>query len=500
MSTRNQDAKILIADDAVILNNMLKDMFEENGYEVVQAFDGAECKSLFLREHPDVALIDGRMPRIDGAAVLSYIKQRSPRTVAIVMTSAGNEHLAVKAMKLGADDCLVKPFGTEEVVALVARLLERRRAGEETTRLNNQILRRERYLAQLTTIINEALITTDIKGRIQFFNRAASDMWGYSLEELKDKDIHFLIRGEAQTLLHRNVVNDTIRDGKVEGEFHFRKKDKGTFPGYLSSSAIRENQRIKGMVVVVADLTRVYEVERRLKQTEKLASLGKVAEGIAHEVRNCLTSLGGFALRLSKIPSNDPNIAQYTGIILDDVQRLEKMVITIEDYVRFSRFYSFNFVKTKLPPLIEKAREKVLETLQLDSTESIAFTLKVDDNLPQIQVDPTALQEAFYHLIMNAYEAMPARGRLTVTIKNMNSAVSISFTDTGVGIDSTDINDIFNPFFTAKTSGAGMGLSKVHLLVEEHGGTIKVNSVPSKGTTFEVLLPVDRLTRGLQQW
>jgi two-component system, sporulation sensor kinase E len=101
---------------------------------------------------------------------------------------------------------------------------------------------------------------------------------------------------------------------------------------------------------------------------------------------------------------------------------------------------------------------------------------------------------------MNAYEAMPARGRLTVTIKNMNSAVSISFTDTGVGIDSTDINDIFNPFFTAKTSGAGMGLSKVHLLVEEHGGTIKVNSVPSKGTTFEVLLPVDRLTRGLQQW
>jgi PAS domain S-box-containing protein len=497
MTTNTQSAKILIADDSVILNNMLKDMFEENGYDVVQAFDGAECKSRFLREHPDVALIDGRMPRIDGAEVVDYIKQRSPRTVAIVMTSAGNEHLAVKAMKMGADDCLVKPFGTEEVVALVARLLERRRASEETIRLNNQILRRERYLAQLTTIINEALITTDVKGRIQFFNRAATNMWGYSLEELKDKDIHFLIRGEAHTLLSRNVVNDTIRDGKVEGEFHFRKKDKGTFPGYLSSSAIRENQRIKGMVLVVADLSRVYEVERRLKQSEKLASLGKVAEGIAHEVRNCLTSLGGFSLRLNKIASHDAQIGQYTKIILDDVQRLEKMVITIEDYVKFARFYSFNFVKTKLPPLIENAREKVLKTLQTQKAQPVAFILKSDDNLPQVQADPEALQEVFYHLIINAYEAMPRGGRLAVTLSNMNSAVSISFTDTGIGIDSSDLGDIFNPFFTAKTTGAGMGLSKVHLLIEEHGGTIRVSSVVNKGTTFEILLPVDRLMRGL---
>lgn len=497
MTTNPHAARILIADDSVILNNMLRDMFEENGYDVVQAFDGAECKSKFLRDHPDVVLVDGRMPKIDGAEVVDYIKQRSPRTVAIVMTSAGSEHLAVKALKMGADDCLVKPFGTEEVVALVARLLERRRTSEETAKLNNQILRRERYLAELTTIINEALITTDVKGRIQFFNRAASDMWGYSLEELKDKDIHFLIRGEAHTLLSRNVVNDTIRFGKVEGEFHFRKKDKGTFPGYLSSSAIRENQRVKGIVLVVADLSRVYEVERRLKQSEKLASLGKVAEGIAHEVRNCLTSLGGFSLRLNKIAAHDPQIGQYTKIILDDVQRLEKMVITIEDYVRFARFYSFNFVKTKLPPLIQNARERVLKTLQNQKADSVVFTLKSDDDLPLIQADPAALQEVFFHLIMNAYEAMPRGGRLTVTLNKMNSGVSISFTDTGIGIDSNDLGDIFNPFFTAKTTGAGMGLSKVHLLIEEHGGRIKVRSVVNKGTTFEILLPLDRLVRDL---
>ncbi|MEI7448994.1 MAG: ATP-binding protein [Desulfomonile sp.] len=500
MSANIRYAKILIVDHSVILNNMLRDVFEENGYEVIQAFDVAECKSSFLRENPDVALIDGRMPKSDGTELLSYIKQRSPRTVAIVMTAAGSEQLALKAMKLGADDCLHKPFGTEEVVGLVAKLLERRRVGEETTKFNTQILRRERYLAQLTSIINEALITTDVNGRIQFINRAASTLWGYSLDELKDKDIHFLIRGEARTLLYRNLVNDTVQKGKIEGEFHFRKKDKGTFPGYLSTSVIKDNQRFKGIVLVVADLSRVYEVERRLKQSEKLASLGKVAEGIAHEVRNTLTSLGGFALRLNKIASHDPNISQYTKIMLDDVSRLEKMVKTIEDYVKFARFYSFHFVRTKLPPLIEKARESVVQTLNQGEAASVTFTLKVDDNLQEIQADPTALQEVFYHLILNAYEAMPRGGRLTVTLKNIDSAVSIVFTDTGVGIDSTDLNDIFNPFFTAKTSGAGMGLSKVSLLVEEHGGTVKVTSSPMKGTTFEVLLPVERLMRGLYPW
>jgi two-component system, cell cycle sensor histidine kinase and response regulator CckA len=490
--------KILIADGSVILNNLLRDVFEENAFEVSQAFDGAECKALFLKDQPDVVLVDGRMPRTDCIDVLKYVRQRAPRTVMIITTSEGNEQLALKALKAGADDYLQKPFGNEEVVDVVSRLLERRRVEEENAKLNSQILKRERYLAELTTVINEALITTDVKGRIQFMNRAGSEMWGYSTQELKDKDVHLLVRGEARTLLYRNLVNDTIRKGKLEGEFLFRKKDKGTFPGYLSSSVMKENQRIKGIVFVVADLSRVYEVEARLKQSEKLASLGRVAEGIAHEVRNTLTSLGGFALRLNKSLATEQTLSQYTSIILDDVHRLEKMVQTIEDYVRFARFHKFNFALTRLPLLVERARERVLQTIEKEKADAVAFNLKVEEGLPAIQADPTALQEAFYHLIMNAYEAMPKGGRLTVTLKHVDSAVSISFSDTGVGIDSTYLHDIFNPFFTAKTTGAGMGLSKVHLLVEEHRGTIKVSSTLSRGTTFEVLLPVERLMRGDQ--
>ena len=138
-------------------------------------------------------------------------------------------------------------------------------------------------------IINEALITTNPNGRIEFVNRAAAEMWGYTPEELQGKDLHFLIRGQADTLLHRDIVRDTIKLGKIDGEYLFRKKDKGSFPGYLSTSVIREGNRIRGIVMVVADLTRLREIESRLRQSEKLASLGKVVEGVAHEVTQSAT-------------------------------------------------------------------------------------------------------------------------------------------------------------------------------------------------------------------
>lgn len=500
MKSDIENASILIGDDSAILNNMLKEVFEEHGFEVAQAFDGVECKSAFLRNTPDVALIDVQMPKIDGMEVLKFIKEKVPRTIVVVMTGVGSEKTAVTAMKLGADDYLAKPFGTDEMVTLVIKHLEQRQAAEENVRLKKEVHQAERYLAHLTTIINEAIITTDPQGRIEFSNRAASTLWGYEAGELKDQDVHFLIRGEARTLLYRDLVKDTIRQGKVEGEFLFRKKDKGTFPGYLSTSVIKDKGRVRGIVMVVADLTRLYEIERRLKQSENLAALGKVVEGMAHEVRNSLTSLGGFAQRLRKLTSQDPTCHQYTSIILEDVSRLERMVKDIEEYVRFSKFYTFHYEKTHVLPRVERARDRAVQKLPTSVVQSVAFTLQADDNLPQIIADPVALEEVFYNLILNAYEAMPKGGRLRVRVRNVQSAVSVAFTDTGVGIPWEDVTDVFNPFFTSKTTGAGMGLSKVYMLVEEHRGAVDVSSEPGKGTTFEVFLPVDRLMTGLFSW
>jgi PAS domain S-box-containing protein len=496
MCAESQNPKVLIGDDSVILNNLLRDLFEDHGFDVVQAFDGPECKSAFVQEKPDIAFIDLNMPQLDGINVLRFIKSRNPETVVVIMTGGGSEEIAVTAMKLKADDYLTKPFDTNAVVGTAFNLLERRAEKRENVKLRKRIRRSEKYLAHLTEIINEALITTDPHGKIELVNTAGLSMWGYELHELKNKDVHFLVRGESRTLLQRDIVNETLKKGTVEGEFHFRKKNKGTFPGYLSTSVIKDHNRTRGIVMVVADLTKLREVEDRLRQSEKLASLGRVVEGVAHEVRNSLTSLGGFTTRLSKAVEGDLRFESYTKIIREEVDRLEEMVRQIEDYVQFSRFYKYDFQKLDVIPLIEKARQRVLDHLPESIVESVKYTLQAPSKPPRFAGDSDAIEEILFNLILNAYEAMPKGGKLTITVRDLTSAVAVSIRDTGVGIPSEDVSDIFNPFVTAKMSGAGMGLSKVSLLVEEHRGRVKLKSEPGKGTTFEVLFPVDRLSNG----
>ena len=213
-------------------------------------------------------------------------------------------------------------------------------------------------------------------------------------------------------------------------------------------------------------------------------------------MRNSLTSLGGFASRLQKTTIGDKRGESYTKIILEDVGRLEEMVRQIEEFVQFSRFYKYDFQKMDVIPIVKKGHERALKELDETATAMVSYRLNAPDTLPPITADPGAVEEIFYNLLLNAYEAMPKGGKLTVTVRNLSSAIAVAIRDTGVGIRSEDASDIFNPFFTGKMSGAGMGLSKVHLLVEEHRGRVHLKSRPDEGSTFEVLLPVDRLSSG----
>ena len=199
---------------------------------------------------------------------------------------------------------------------------------------------------------------------------------------------------------------------------------------------------------------------------------------------------------MKKATLGDKQSESYTKIILDDVDRLEEMVRQIEEFVQFSKFYTYNFQKLDIIPLIEKGHDKALTELNETSAARVSYKLHAPDKLPRVTADPEAIKEVFYNLLLNAYEAMPKGGKLTVNVRNLNSVVAVAIRDTGVGIKSEDSTDIFNPFFTGKMSGAGMGLSKVQLLVEEHRGRVQLQSELNKGSTFEVLLPVDRLSNG----
>ncbi len=484
--------KALLAEDSVILNNLLKDVFEDRGFQVYQAYDGLETIDIFMSETPDVAIVDIQMPKLDGVEVLRAIKEKKEDTIVIMMTGAGTEETALQCMRLGADEYLRKPFNPTEVVTTSLKLLEGRATERENKRLRETVRNMERYLAHVTTIISEALITSDLEGTIKFVNKSAIDLWGYPEKEILGKNVKFLISGPSETLVHKDLINDTIKVGNAEGEFHFRKSDGTSFPGYLSTSTIEQRGKISGVAILVTDLSRLRDMETRLQKSEKLASLGRVVEGVAHEVRNCLTSLGGFARRLGGLVKEVDRGQEYANILLGDVERLEKMVREIEDYVKYAKFYSFKFNRINLASTVRESHEEALVQAPEKSKELVDFNMVLDKEVPEIEADPNALKEAFSQIMVNAYEAMPKGGKLTLKISPSGHGVMISFSDTGSGIRHEEISDIFSPFVTSKTSGAGMGLSKVYLLVEEHGGSINVKSSPGEGTTFQVFLPVDR--------
>jgi signal transduction histidine kinase len=210
-----------------------------------------------------------------------------------------------------------------------------------------------------------------------------------------------------------------------------------------------------------------------------------VVEGVAHEIRNSLTSLGGFSRRLSK--SVDRNSAEkiYVDYIIEDVKRLESMILDIEEYVNYTKIHRPEFTMTRIEDIVESA---LIKTFGSGKFSGVAYEVNIPPDLEEIYADHDFLVEAFWHLFVNACESMDGKGSLTVNTSLHPHYLILDVIDTGRGIPSDEIKEIFNPFFTSKPRGAGLGLSKVYMIIEEHGGFITVSSSVNQGTRMRVFL------------
>ena len=221
--------------------------------------------------------------------------------------------------------------------------------------------------------------------------------------------------------------------------------------------------------------------EDKLLQTERLAALGKLSKGVAHEVRNPVLIIGGFARRLQKRLSTDDSAQEMIGPILQSVNRLERMVAEIEAFTVLLE-------PDPKPSNLGKVVDEVLAVCA-PSLEQGGITVerRVPPDLPRIPLDERLMSQALRHLIDNAVEAMPHGGKLTVTVKPEPKGLRLLVQDTGVGIPPEDTPYLFDPFFSSKPDGTGMGLTKVHQVISDHRGEIQIASVPGQGTEVKHL-------------
>lgn len=223
----------------------------------------------------------------------------------------------------------------------------------------------------------------------------------------------------------------------------------------------------------------------KLIQAERLATAGKMSASFAHEIRNPLSSMRMLSQMLSQKPETSDEQRQSLQYILEEIERIDNIVKGLMDFAGPTKL---NRVQQSIGPVLQS----VLTLMEANLTHhQIELSLKFAPDLPDFHFDSDKIKQAFMNVMLNAMEAMSQGGTLTVSTFQQDEKVCIRVIDTGIGISAEDIEHLFEPFFTRKTKGTGLGLANVRRIVEEHRGTVEIESVPGEGTTASLYLPVE---------
>ena len=224
--------------------------------------------------------------------------------------------------------------------------------------------------------------------------------------------------------------------------------------------------------------------EEKLIRAERIASMGHLVNSVAHEIRNPVMVIGGFARRLKKNHSNDTEVSRYSDIILGETERLERLVKQVH---RLAEVQTADLRPGSLLPVIDKTIKTYNSQVK---KQNISVHVAVDKNIPAINMDEPQLFTAFSNIFENAIESMDSGGQLTLVVKRDENQIVIDITDTGSGIDDDEIDIIYDPFVTSKTTGVGLGLTMVHQIIINHGGEIMIKSRKNEGTDIKIMLPI----------
>ena len=386
----------------------------------------------------------------------------------------------------------------------------------ERKRVEAALLKSEEKYRSFVDTATDLMIITDKNGTFTDVNKAMIEILGYSREELTGMHITQIITEEAQENDFKPNWGKFIEDGKINLDTTFLTKNGDEIPGELKAIAVFDvSGNIVGSRAVISDLTERVQAEEELKKHrdhleelvtertqelhdtqdklirhERLAALGQMAGGIGHELRNPLSIITNaiYYLKMT-LPDVNEKTAKYLEMIDSETRSAAKI---ISDLLDFARVKVSEHEDVSISELISDMLTKH------PPPTNVEVNIHIPNDLPSIYIDPAQIVQVLVNLFANAYQAMPDGGDLTVTseqsiVPSLQSSFFIAISDTGVGIPPENMEKIFEPLFTTKDKGIGLGLVISKILVEANNGSIKVESMIGEGTTFTLLFPAEEM-------
>ncbi len=355
---------------------------------------------------------------------------------------------------------------------------EARKRGRELIQTKEDYSRLEAFNRDVIQSMQSGLMTVNLKERISFLNKGGEKILGIAVSQCKDRPLQDLFF----------ELKDNFHEGfRSRTEIAFQKPDGEEINLGLSTSTLKDHRGNKvGQIIIFQDLTHIKEMEESMRRSEKLATIGQLAAGIAHEIRNPLASISGAIQLLKEEKGAEASTQRLMEIILAESGRLNRL---ITDFLLYAQPPKLNKKKVDIGALVDNTLEVFSRSPQW--TKGITLSKIMEPNIT-ISADPQQIEQVLWNLFINAVDAMEGKGILEVKVHKdgKGRTVTLAISDTGKGISAKDVNKIFDPFFTTKEGGTGLGLSIVHKIVESHGGDIAAESRPHHGTMFTLTLPV----------
>lgn len=479
---------ILAVNDRLDQLELLASIIEQPEYRVIKATTPSAAVQLTTCHQPDLIIINLSKRK---SALKLYRQFRSTHGLANTpILVIGIEPNQIDFLESTKDDILQYPYQPITLAAKVARLVERKRTQDE---LDSS----QQLYFDLFQNANDVVYTHDLTGRYTSLNAIGQQITGYSPEEIGGVDFRSLASPEDVELAHSMLRK------KLKGEatntvyaVSIKAKDGTMIPFEVNSQLIIKNGKPVGVQGIARDIRARKEAEEKLLQLEraqKMEAVGLLAGGVAHDINNILTAIYGGCDSLQREHGESKHVLD----ILEAGRRAAKLTEQLLAYSRQQVLQPVNLnVNTVITHIMDQFIARTIG-------EDISIICKLADDLPLISADKTQLETILINLAVNARQAMPDGGTITIETsivypgrkqakkqKNSNAQVQLSISDTGIGMSPETQKQVFDPFFTTKPEGSGLGLAMAFGYVKQSGGSISVFSKEGEGSTFQIQFPV----------